>query len=271
MISLLTLLDDIATTFDDVAVMTKIAIKKTSVIMSDDLAVNAAVVTGTPADRELPIVKAIFLGSLLNKVYCIVGILALIALYEPVLKVILFLGGLLLAFEGAHKDYEKIFHKNDEHKEVRIVSDKEKIKGAVRTDLVLSIEIILIAKQSISGSFFQQVLSLVLVGFAASVLIYGLVAILVKVDDFGVYLVNKNFKKMGLSLVSVMPYAMKGLGILGTIAMFLVGGGIVMHTLDLPYWLPEILHNLVIGVISGILVMIPFELYQRKKRINSQG
>ena len=109
MFSLLTLLDDIAATMDDVAVMTKVAIKKTSVLMSDDLAVNAGVVHGVKASREIPIVKAIFYGSLYNKVYCIVGVLILMAVYPPVLKVILFIGGLYLSFEGAHKVLEKIF------------------------------------------------------------------------------------------------------------------------------------------------------------------
>lgn len=265
MVSLLTLLDDIATTFDDVAVMTKVAIQKTSVLMSDDLAVNAAVVTGTPADRELPIVKSIFYGALLNKVYCIVGVLALMAIYEPILKLILFAGGLFLSFEGAHKALEKIFHQDHAKKERKNVSEQEKIKGAIRTDLVLSIEIILIAKQAIEGPFMQQLMILCLVGVAASILIYGLVAILVKIDDFGIYLINKQYQKSGLALVNSMPYVMKGLGIVGTIAMFLVGGGIIGHTFHLSYILPELLQNLLVGMLAGIIVLIPFEIYQKRK------
>ena len=145
MFSLLTLLDDIAATLDDVAVMTKVAIKKTSALMSDDLAVNAGVVTGANPDRELPIVKAIFVGSLLNKVYCILGVFILMAVYPPALKVILFIGGLYLCFEGAHKVIEKIFHKKKLDAKVnQTVPEKVKIKGAVRTDLVLSIEIMII-------------------------------------------------------------------------------------------------------------------------------
>jgi predicted DNA repair protein MutK len=264
MFSLLTLLDDIATTFDDVAIMTKVAIEKTSVLMSDDLAVNAAVVTGTPAERELPIVKAIFIGSLLNKVYAIAGVLTLMAVYEPILKIVLFAGGLFLSFEGAHKVYEKLFHKNHDQKENKKISEKDRIKGAVRTDLVLSIEIILIAKQSITGDFLQQIMSLCLVGLAASIIIYGLVGVLVKVDDFGLMLIQKDFKKTGLSLVRSMPYIMKGLGIIGTIAMFLVGGGIVAHTFHIPNYIPEMLQHLILGIITGVLVMIPFELYQAK-------
>lgn len=252
MFSLLSLLDDIATTLDDVAVMTKVAIQKTSVLMSDDLAVNAGVVTGTSADRELPIVKAIFWGSLLNKVYCIIGVLALMAIYSPVLKVILFLGGLFLSYEGAHKVIEKIFHKEFAKEQRKQISEKEKIKGAVRTDLVLSIEIILIAKESMTGSYLNQVVSLIFVGLLASILIYGLVAILVKVDDFGLFLVRKKYEKIGMAFVNTMPYMMKLLGIVGTIAMFLVGGGIISHTFHLPLIVPELLQNLLLGIIAGL-------------------
>lgn len=261
MFSLLSLLDDIATTLDDVAVMTKVAIEKTSVLMSDDLAVNAGVVTGTPAKRELPIVKAIFWGSLLNKVYCITGILILMAIYAPILNYILLIGGLFLCYEGAHKVIEKLFGKHDE-KSINL-SEEEKIKGAIRTDLVLSIEIILIAKQSITGTFLQELTSLVLVGLAASILIYGLVAILVKLDDFGLYLVDKGHKRVGLSLVQAMPYMMKGLGIIGTIAMFLVGGGIVNHFFHLHFLSIEIIQNLISGVISGAVVLGLISLAQK--------
>ena len=271
MFSLLSLLDDIATTLDDIAVMTKLAIKKTSVLMSDDLAVNAGVVTGTPANREIPIVKAIFIGALLNKVYCIIGVLALMAIYAPILKVVLFLGGLFLSFEGAHKVYEKLFHKDVAKKLKKELTEKQKIHGAVRTDLILSIEIILIAKQSITGPFLQQVMALSLVGIAASIIIYGLVALLVKIDDFGLYLVKNEYQKLGYALVKSMPYMMKGLGIIGTIAMFLVGGGIVSHTFHLPMYLPELLQNLILGLAAGILVLIPFEFYLHLKKNGSKS
>lgn len=265
MFSLLTLLDDIAATLDDVAVMTKLAIKKTSAIMSDDLAVNAGVINGTAADRELPIVKAIFYGSLLNKVYCIVGVLVLMAVYPPILKVILFLGGLYLAFEGGHKLIEKLFHK-DEKKEIKEnFSESDRIKGAIQTDLVLSVEIIVLAKETLSGPYINQVITLILVGLAASFLIYGLVALLVKIDDFGLYLVNRGSKKIGLSLVNAMPVIMKGLGVVGTIAMFLVGGGIIAHTFHVPYYIPEMIQNLIIGLIAGIILVLPVEAYQKFK------
>jgi uncharacterized protein len=266
MFSLLSLLDDIAATLDDVAVMTKVAIKKTSALMSDDLAVNAGVVHGVNANRELPIVKQIFIGSLLNKVYCTLGVLFFMAVYEPVLKVILFLGGLYLSYEGAHKVYEKFFHKEDSKENKKVISEKEKIKGAVRTDLILSIEIIVIAKNSLSGPMLNQILSLVLVGLLASIIIYGLVAFLVKIDDFGLYLINKDYKKIGNILVQSMPYIMKGLGLIGTLAMFLVGGGIIMHTFHFAYLMPEILQNLIVGFVAGVFCVMPVELFSKLKK-----
>lgn len=267
MFSLLTLLDDVATTLDDVSIMTKIAMKKTAALMSDDLAVNAGVVHGVNADRELPIVKAIFLGSLLNKVYCIIGVLTLMAVYPPILKVILFIGGLYLSFEGAHKVIEKLFHHKDHNKSdsKKETTEKQRIKGAIRTDLILSIEIIVIAKNSLRGDLLQQTISLIAVGLIASILIYGLVALIVKIDDFGLFLIKKNFKKVGLSLVRVMPKIMKSLGIIGTIAMFLVGGGIVSHTFHIPYWMPELIQNFIIGALAGAICVIPYELYLKSK------
>jgi predicted DNA repair protein MutK len=267
MFSLLTLLDDVAATLDDVSIMTKIAMKKTAALMSDDLAVNAGVVHGVSPDRELPIVKAIFLGSLLNKVYCIAGVLILMAVYPPILVAILLIGGLYLSFEGAHKVIEKLFlHKDHNHDDPKNrPSENVKIKGAIRTDLILSIEIIVIAKSSLQGPLLEQIITLIVVGLSASILIYGLVAFLVKVDDFGLFLIKKNYKKIGLSLVRVMPKMMKSLGIIGTVAMFLVGGGIVNHTFHIPYWMPELIQNLITGVIVGIICVIPYELYQKSK------
>ena len=266
MISLLSLFDDIASTLDDISVMTQTAIQKTSVLMTDDLAVNAGVVTGTAAQRELPIVKAIFIGSLLNKVISIAGVLILLAIYEPLLTGVLLIGGLYLVYEGAHKVFEKFVQRKEVQKtnnEVTI-TEKQRIKGAVKTDLVLSVEIILIAKQSISGSFLNQLLALSLVGLAASILIYGLVAVLVKVDDFGLFLIKKDYKKVGLGMVKTMPYTMKGLGIVGTIAMFMVGGGIISHVFHIPYLTAEAIQNLVMGFLVGFLVLYPVDFVLKK-------
>jgi len=265
MFNLLALLDDIATTFDDVAVMTKVAMKKTSALMSDDLAVNAGVVHGVTPDRELPMVKAIFIGSLWNKLYCIIGVLVLMAVYPPLLKLILLIGGLYLSFEGVHKIIEKIFnHEHGEEKKQPLI-EKQKVKGAIRTDLILSIEIIVIAETATKGSLMMQAFALTLIGILASIIIYGLVALLVKIDDLGLTMIEKGQERVGSSLVNSMPYLMKGLGILGTTAMLLVGGGIITHTFHIPTWIPELLQNLVIGTLAGLIVVGLYELFRKIK------
>ncbi len=266
MFSLLSLLDEVAATLDDVAVMSKVAIKKTSALMSDDLAVNAGVVDGVNPNRELPMVKAIFYGSLLNKVYCIVGVVGLSFIYPPLINWIMLIGGLYLSFEGVHKIIEKLFHSSESKKaKMSQVTEKSKVNGAVRTDLILSIEIIVIAKSTLSGDFITQLLVLIAVGLAASILIYGLVALIVKIDDFGLYLIAKGQKKLGSFFVQSMPYIMKGLGILGTIAMLLVGGGIIVHIFHIPIYINEYLMNLVIGLIVGAVCVGCFELFLKFK------
>ena len=256
MFSLLALLDDIATTLDDVAVMSKVAVQKTSALMADDLAVNAGVIDGVNPTRELPIVKSIFYGSLFNKVYCIIGVMVLMAVYPPLINAIMLLGGLYLSYEGVHKVLDKLFHKKHEReKDYKKISEKEKISGAVRTDLILSIEIIVLAKSTLSGDFLPQVLTLIAVGLAASILIYGLVAVIVKIDDLGLHMIKKGYKKLGLMFVKSMPYTMRVLGIVGTIAMLLVGGGIISHIFHVPHYFNELLQNLLLGVAAGLVVV----------------
>ncbi|MCR9204594.1 MAG: DUF808 domain-containing protein [Halobacteriovoraceae bacterium] len=265
MLSLLTLLDDIATTLDDVAAMTKVALHKTSALMSDDLAVNAGVIDGVNPDKELPMVKEIFLGSLINKVICIAGILILNALYPPLITVILVIGGAYLSFEGVHKIFEKAYfwikkqelhpHKGKE------LTPKQRVKGAIRTDLILSIEIIVIAKGQVTGSFLTQLLTLAIVGLCASIIIYGLVALIVKVDDFGLYLVKRGRKSLGMMFVRSMPNIMKLLGIVGTLAMLLVGGGIFTHTFHIEIFKPVLLLNLSIGFLVGAALTTIFETF----------
>ena len=275
MVNLLTLLDDIASTLDDVAAMSKVAMHKTSAIMSDDLAVNAGVITGVHPDRELPLVKSIFVGSLWNKAYCIAGVLLLMTVYPPLIQIILVIGGLYLCYEGAHKIQEKILHKSNKSNSLtKPVSEQDRVKGAIRTDLILSIEIIVIAKGTLSGSYMSQVLALIAVGLGASILIYGLVAIIVKLDDIGLLLIEKGYKSVGGAMVNTMPFAMKGLGILGTLAMLMVGGGILSHTLHLPHLLNEPLQNVFVGLISGGLLLLPFGIFKaikKVKRDESQG
>lgn len=260
MFSLLTLLDDVATTLDDVAAMTKVAMGKTSALMSDDLAVNAAVVDGVNPDRELPMVKAIFIGSLFNKVYAIGGLFLLQAVYPPLITAILVLGGVYLSYEGFHKIWEKAHELLSSNKKKHsstepLENEQTKVKSAIKTDLILSIEIIVIAKSAITGAWTRELLTLSLVGLGASVIIYGLVALLVKIDDAGLLLIKRGHKKIGLALVSSMPTMMKTLGIAGTTAMLLVGGGIFHHTFHLPLKIDvmagEHLINLVLGFVAG--------------------
>ncbi len=261
MVSLLTLLDDIAATLDDVSVMSQIALKKTSALMSDDLAVNAGVVVGVNPDRELPMVKAIFVGSLINKIYCIVGVLVLMAIYPPLIQVVLVLGGLYLSYEGVHKIIEKLFHKKADIKDkIKAIPEKQKVKGAIRTDLILSIEIIVIAKTAVTGGLMIQILTLSAIGIAASIIIYGLVALIVKVDDLGLHLVKKGFKRLGMALVRSMPYTMKGLGIIGTLAMLLVGGGILSHSFHIPQLTISVLQNLILGLVAGLFCLGVMEI-----------
>lgn len=241
--------------------MSKIALQKTSALMSDDLAVNAAVVGGVNPDRELPIVRSIFIGSLLNKAYCISGVFFLMAVYPPLLSAVLLVGGLYLSYEGVHKIIEKVFQSRVKIKKAhKSISEKEKIKGAVRTDFILSIEIIVIAKSVLTGSFFVQLVSLSAVGLAASIIIYGLVALIVKIDDMGLYLIKKDLPKIGMIFVKSMPYTMKGLGIIGTLAMLLVGGGIVGHIFHLPHYTNDHLQNLIIGLFVGLLCVAVMNL-----------
>ncbi len=267
--NLLILLDDIAATLDDVAVMTKVSLKKTSALMSDDLAVNAGVIHGVKPTRELPLVGKIFAGSLVNKVLGIAIIIGLNILYPPILKWLLFLGGLYLAYEGFHKVHEKIF----KHKKVikkKTLTEREKMIGAIKTDFILSIEIIMIANGSIiTDSLFQRLLALSSVGIIASIIIYGLVAFIIKIDDFGMYLVEKGYKSSGVMLINSMPKIMKLLGIVGTVAMFLVAGGIFTHTFHLDIISITLIQDLLLGIMGGFVTFLSLGLFIRLSRSTS--
>ena len=238
--SLFTLLDDIASVLDDVALMTKVAAKKTAGVVGDDLALNANQVTGAAAEREIPIVWEVAKGSLVNKVILIPIALLLAAFAPKWITPLLMVGGAYLCFEGA----EKLLHKflpHDNHAEKPIVTDslnseKEKIRGAIRTDFILSAEIVILALGAMDSmgkaTMLSKVVALSLVGVGMTVAVYGLVAMIVKMDDFGFYLMRKTSKIMQLlggGLVRLVPWLMRGLSVVGTLAMFLVGGGIFMH------------------------------------------
>lgn len=245
--SLLVLLDDIATLLDDVATMTKVAAQKTAGVLGDDLAVNAEKVTGVKADRELPVVWAVAKGSLLNKAILVPAALLISALVPWLITPLLMAGGLFLCFEGAEKLLHALLHSRAEdsahHTElVQAVSntqvdlvayEKDKIKGAIRTDFILSAEIIVITLGTVTGATLLQQLA-VLAGVSVLITagVYGLVAGIVKLDDVGLWMAHKPgtlVRSVGRMLVSLAPRLMKTLSVLGTAAMFLVGGGILLH------------------------------------------
>ena len=263
--SLLALIDDIATLLDDVAVMTKVAArqgmaaaddvaamtqmaaKKTAGVLGDDLALNAQQVTGVNADRELPVVWAVAKGSAVNKLILVPAALAISAFVPWLITPLLMLGGLFLCFEGAEKLLHAFFHSKkkdeDHHKAlVEAVADekvdmvafeKEKIKGAIRTDFILSAEIIVITLGTVAAvSFGQRVAVLVGISAIMTVGVYGLVAGIVKLDDAGLYLSQRKAawqQAAGRAILLLAPWLMKTLSVLGTAAMFLVGGGILLH------------------------------------------
>jgi predicted DNA repair protein MutK len=244
--SLLALLDDIASILDDVAAMTKVAAKKTAGVLGDDLALNAQQVSGVHADRELPVVWAVAVGSLKNKAILVPAALAISALAPWLVTPLLMLGGLYLCFEGVEKLAEKFLpgHGAD-HAAGDLAADladfaareAEKIKGAVRTDFVLSAEIIVIALGTVAAMpFLSQVLVLTGIGLLMTAGVYGLVAAIVKLDDLGLLLAtrpNALAQGLGRLLLRGAPWLMKALAVVGTAAMFLVGGGILLHGLPL--------------------------------------
>ncbi|MGK0247407.1 MAG: putative DNA repair protein MutK [Oleispira sp.] len=253
--SLLMLIDDIASVLDDVAILSKVAAKKTAGVLGDDLALNAEQVSGVRAERELPVIWAVTKGSLLNKLILVPAALLISAIAPWAIIILLMLGGAYLCYEGfekiAHSFAKRFLHKDAEaaHKEslrqallqpdIDLVEfEKDKIQGAIRTDFILSAEIIVIILGTLQGEPFTTqltVLSLLALGFTLGV--YGFVAAIVKIDDAGLYLIKTatasawgEFKhSVGQGLLAFAPFLMKTLSIVGTIAMFMVGGGILLH------------------------------------------
>lgn len=265
--SLLTLLDDITAVLDDVALMTKMAAKKTAGVVGDDLALNANQVTGVNADRELPIVWAVAKGSFWNKVILIPAALLLSVFAPKLITPLLMVGGAYLCFEGVEKLLHKFFHKEENHQPTVVPdsldSEKDKIKGAVRTDFILSAEIIIIALGVVqNASLTVKILSLSVIGIGITIAVYGLVALIVKTDDYGLHLINqpsKGKQTVGRGIIAFMPWFMRGLSVVGTLAMFLVGGGIFTHNIDALHHIQwgnsfyALLGDLVVGLIVGIV------------------
>jgi len=244
--SLLTLIDDIASVLDDVAVLTKLATKKTAGVLGDDLALNAEQVAGVKAERELPVVWAVAKGSAVNKLILVPSALAISAVAPWLVTPLLVVGGAFLCFEGFEKVVHKLLHASrteaEQARHTAAVRDpsvdlaaleRDNVKGAIRTDFVLSAEIVVIALGTVATAPFLTRLS-VLVALSAlmTVGVYGLVAGIVKLDDAGQFLVQRDSRlprALGAAILRAAPWLMKGLGVAGTIAMFLVGGGIVTH------------------------------------------
>lgn len=252
--NLLNLFDDVATVLDDVAVLTKKASMKTVGLMGDDLAVNSEQMIGLTASEEFPVVWKIFLGSLLNKVILIPVIFLLTSYFYPGLQLVLVLGGLFLCFEGGEKVKDKIFRKVESAKP--IVDVDTRVSGAVKTDFILSIEILAIAASTMSGEdVLTTLISLSIVALLVSVAIYGVVLFIIKLDDMGLALIKssktKSAQAVGRALIAAAPKIMKLLGIVGTIATFLVGGEILLHTFHLTAGLNQSLESLVFGLFTG--------------------
>ncbi len=290
--SLLALIDDIASILDDVSVMTKVATKKTAGVLGDDLALNAEQVTGVRPDRELPVVWAVAKGSTVNKLILVPSALAISTFVPFLVTPLLMLGGGFLCFEGFEKVVHKLFHGKEAQEEaserVRVVADEsvdlvkheaDKIKGAVRTDFILSAEIIVISLGTVVGhSLGKQVATLLAISAIMTVGVYGLVAGIVKLDDAGLALskhASAGARALGAGILRAAPLLMKFLGIAGTIAMFLVGGGILAHGIppiahfvheleghSLGFILPTLVNGLT-GVAAGGIVVALFSLGKR--------
>ena len=270
------ILDDVATLLDDVASMSKIATKKTAGILGDDLAVNAEKASGFVSKREIPVLWAITKGSLLNKVI-ILPIAFLLSAFLPVaVTIILILGGLYLAYEGAEKIYEFFFPHHHEAPTIKeeapskkdiLELEKEKIKSAILTDFILSVEIVIIALGTvINEPLTTQIGVVTVVALLATVGVYGIVALIVRMDEFGLRLINLNEQensfsdKVGRFFVNALPVVIKSLAVIGTIALLLVSGGIFVHNVPFLHHIfpniPSILVEFAIGLIVGFVVLL---------------
>ncbi|MNZ16067.1 Inner membrane protein YedI [compost metagenome] len=297
--SLLILLDDIATILDDVAVMSKMAAKKTAGVLGDDLALNAQQVSGVRTDRELPVVWAVAKGSFVNKLILVPAALLISVVAPWLITPLLMIGGLFLCYEGVEKVLHSLHHKKAKTEEeasqelTAIETDmatfeKDKVKGAIRTDFILSAEIVVISLGTVAAATFStKVMVLSVIAILMTVGVYGFVAMIVKIDDLGLYLTQQasSFKQsIGRGLLAFAPKLMKTLTIVGTIAMFLVGGGIISHgvplfhhftegSVDYAEHIPTVgsiigaltptLINLVIGFVAGLIVLAIVSLIKK--------
>lgn len=272
------ILDDIAALMDDVAMTSKLATKKTAGILGDDLAVNAEKATGFLASREIPVLWAITKGSFINKLIILPVVFVLNWLYPPAIKAALIIGGVYLAYEGVEKIIEYLFHrakkseeviaeskleKNDEH------SEKAKVSSAIKTDFILSLEIVIIALGTAMEKehpLITQILSVTFVAIIATVGVYGIVALIVRMDDAGFYLVKKGNNKGFLSnvggvLIKALPLVIKFLAVVGTVALILVSGGIFLHNIEylhhlVPHNISSIIAEFFVGLVFGLVAVL---------------
>jgi predicted DNA repair protein MutK len=295
--SLLALLDDIATLLDDVSVLTKVAAKKTAGVLGDDLALNAQQVSGVHADRELPVVWSVAKGSMLNKAILVPAALAISAIAPWAVTPLLMLGGAFLCFEAAEKLAHRLLHSRQEdeahhqalqeavaNQQVDLLAfEKDKIKGAIRTDFILSAEIIVIALGTVAGQdFWTRVAVLVTIAIAMTIGVYGLVAGIVKLDDLGLHLSRRASaaaRAVGRGILRAAPWMMKGLSVAGTAAMFLVGGSILEHgiaplhhaveeaTHDAGPWSVPLgmLFNALTGIVAGAVLVAVYAGVRRMR------
>jgi predicted DNA repair protein MutK len=286
------LLDDIAALMDDVAAMSKIATKKTAGILGDDLAVNAEKASGFVSSREVPVLWTIMKGSFINKLI-ILPVAFLLSAFAPwALTTILLLGGAFLAFEGVEKIYEYFFRHqaaaikieaNAPTEEEMLKLEKSKIKSAITTDFILSVEIVIIALSTVlDESLMMQIMVVSVVAIIATVGVYGIVALIVRMDDLGMKMILKSdgkkgiLKTIGIFLVKALPVIVRSLAVIGTLALLLVAGGIFVHNIhfieELFHPFPSILGEFITGIVVGAIALALFELFKfiflKKKTVN---
>ena len=279
------ILDDIAALMDDVAVASKVATKQTAGILGDDLAVNAEKATGFLSSRELPVLWSITKGSLVNKLIIVPIVFLLQFLFPVAIKVVLIIGGLYLAYEGVEKIIEYFFHKKENHEEtIDDVQDenaeKTKVKSAITTDFILSLEIVIIALGSVlDKSLPIQIMTVSVVAILATIGVYGIVALIVRMDDAGFKLMKKSnnqgfLNMLGNLLVKALPIIIKALSVIGTIALLLVSGGIFDHNIkEIHHFLPQVpemakqfLYGIIAGLIMVAIVTVGKKIYLLAKK-----
>lgn len=283
------ILDDIAALMDDVAMTSKLAAKKTAGILGDDLAVNAEKATGFVSQREIPVLWAVTKGSFINKLIILPVVFVLNWLYPPAITIALILGGVYLAYEGMEKIIEYIFHRGKKVETVveeitlevnDLAAEKTKVNSAIKTDFILSLEIVIIALGTAlekQHTLTTQIISVTIVAIIATIGVYGIVALIVRMDDAGYYLMRKSNNQgflsgVGETLIKALPIVIKALAVIGTIALLLVSGGIFMHNISyvhdlVPHNIPSIVAEFLVGIVFGIIAVLLMTVFMKVKTL----